>query len=322
MNTGPDLNLLRALNALLTEVSVAAAARKLGLSASAMSRTLARLRDTIGDPLLVRAGRGMVLTPHAKALRDRVPLIADEVENILGHSDRPLDLANLHRLFTIRANDAFVVSYASTLVNTIAAVAPHVRLRFAPKTDKAVHPLREGLIDLEIGVVGETGPGIKVQALFQDHFVGAARLGHPLVQGDITARRFADCDHVIASRRAKADGPVDRALAALGLNRRSVLLVPSFPTALAVAFTSDLVTVVTYAFAHAQRGRSLAGLGPSIHYFDLPLDIDPVTISQIWHPRMDNDPAHRWLRSLIKSCCKPQRDQGQGGFPPISHPDP
>jgi len=152
-----DLNLLIALDALLAEGSVAGAARRLGLSASATSRTLARLRAATGDPLLVRAGRGMVPTPHATELRERVRDLAQSARSALRPAAASLDLAELKRTFTIRSNEGFVEVFAAQLVAAVAAVAPNVRLHFAPKPDKDVRALREGLVDLEIGVLGSRG---------------------------------------------------------------------------------------------------------------------------------------------------------------------
>src|SRR5271170_1034547 len=175
-----DLNLLTALDALLAEGSVAGAARTLGLSASAMSRTLARLRAVTGDKLLVRAGRGLVPTPHAAALRDRVRDLAQEVRAVLRPAITGLDFSTLQRTFTLRANDGFVEAFAARLVAAATVAAPGVRLRFAPKPDKDVRPLREGQVDVEIGVLGVTGPEVRIQALFTDHFVGVVRQGHKL----------------------------------------------------------------------------------------------------------------------------------------------
>ena len=147
MPTEADLNLLLALNALLSEGSVAKAAERLGLSESAMSRALARLRAATADQLLVRAGRAMVLTPHALALRDRVTELVRESRAVLQPAGVDLDPATLRNVFTIRANDGFIEAYAHRLVARVASVAPGVRLRFAPKPDKDVRPLREGLLD-------------------------------------------------------------------------------------------------------------------------------------------------------------------------------
>lgn len=298
----PDFNLLAALDALLAEGSVAGAAKVLGLSDSAMSRTLLRLRAATGDPLLVRAGRRLVATPHATALSERVRTITGEVRSVLRPAARELDLASLERTFTIRANEGFVGAFAARLVGALTEAAPGVRLRFAPKPDKGVQSLRDGLIDLEIGVLGDTGPEIMIQSLFQDRFVGVVRQGHPLASGAVTASRYAACGHVVASRRGLMRGPVDAALEALGLQRRVVVVVPSFPAALAVSATSDLVGLVTSSFVRAEQASMN---GTPMHCFALPVRTDAITVSQMWHPRADADPPHQWLREVVLSVCRP-----------------
>ena len=297
----PDFNLLAALDVLLAEGSVAGAAKVLGLSDSAMSRTLLRLRIATGDPLLVRAGRRLVATPHATALRERVRTLTGEVKSVLRPAARDLDLASLERVFTIRANEGFVEAFAARLVGAVTEAAPGVRLRFAPKPDKDVRSLREGLVDLEIGVLGETGPEVKIQSLFRDQFVGVVRQGHPLASGEVTAHRYAACGHVVASRRGRTRGPVDDALEALGLQRRVVVVVPSFPAALAIAASSNLVGLVTESFVRAAQAVSSA---LPVHEFALPVRTSAITVSQMWHPRVDADPAHRWLREVVLSVCR------------------
>lgn len=288
----PDLSLLPALDVLLTEASVIRAARRLGLSPSAMSRTLDRLRATTGDPLLVRAGRGLVLTPRAEALRDRVRRVTHEAVSLLQPDAAALDAATLERTFTIRANDGFVEGFGAELVAAVRAVAPGVRLRFAPKPEKNARALREGDVDLEIGVLGDTGPEIRIQTLFRDRFIGVARKGHPLLAACVTPERYAACEHVVASRRGLREGPVDRALAELGLSREVVVVVPSFSAALALAASSELVALLPQSFA-AARARD------AIEIFDLPLRVEEITVSQMWHPRLDADASHRWLRGVV-----------------------
>jgi len=295
-----DLNLLVALDRLLTEASVAAAARRLGLSASAMSRTLARLRAATGDPLLVRAGRQMVLTPHAEALREPARQAVLDACAVLRPPEHTFDPAVLVRTFTIRANDGFVEVLAARLIAAVTAAAPQVRLRFAPKPDKTALHLRDGSVDLEIGVLGEMAPEVRLQALFRDHFVGVVRQGHPLAAApEISAVQYAALGHVVASRRGRPHGPVDTALAALGLERRIAAVVPSFPAALAVARASDLATLLPASFC---AGGTAGAAG--VHAFALPVATAPITISQMWHPRLDADPAHRWLRQVVLSVCR------------------
>lgn len=303
--TEPDLNLLIALDVLLADGSVAGAARRLGLSASAMSRTLARLRETTGDPLLVRAGRRMVLTPHAEALRLRTQDVVHEARTLLRPSTTELDFSTLQRTFTIRANDGFVEAFAASLIAAVTAIAPLVRLRFAPKAEKTAVYLREGLADLEIGVLGSMAPEVRVQALFRDRFVGVVRKGHPLeLQAEVSLASYTAFGHVVASRRGHASGPVDEALAALGLERIIVATVPSFPAALAVARTSDLIALVPASFLGYSVEQQASALSSTTYAFELPVKTEKITISQMWHPRLEADPVHRWLRQLVLAVCR------------------
>ncbi|ELQ9307380.1 LysR family transcriptional regulator [Serratia sp. TKO39] len=297
--TDPDFNLLIALDALLTAGSVVGAARRLGLSASAMSRTLSRLRAATGDPLLVRAGRHMVLTPYAETLRERARHAAFEARAVLRPAQGALDPAVLDRTFTLRANDGFVEAFGPALIAAAAEQAPRVRLRFAPKPEKSDRPLREGLVDLEIGVLGDMGPEIRLQALFRDRFVGVMRTSHPLAQQPaLGAADYAACGHVVASRSGRILGPVDAALAELGLARHIAAVVPSFPAALAVAQASNLLALLPASFLHAQPA------GGPLRVFELPVKTPSITVSQMWHPRLDAEADHRWLRQLLLTVCR------------------
>ena len=300
----PDLNLLIALDALLAAGSVAGAARRLGLSASAMSRTLTRLRVATDDALLVRAGRRMVLTPYAEALQERTRNAVHEGRALLRPSMADIDFSTLQRDFTIRANEGFVVALGAQLIAAVMEQAPWVRLRFAPKAEKSSTYLREGSADLEIGVVGNMGPEVRVQALFRDHFVGVVRKGHPLVTaGPVTVQRYVEFGHVVASRRGRTSGPVDVALAALGLERKVVAVVASFPAALAVARETDLIALVPAHFLTPAQEDSPAGPLP-VQVFDIPVPTEPITISQMWHPRLEQDAFHRWMRERVRAVCQ------------------
>lgn len=303
---GRDLNLLRALDALLAEGSVAGAARRLGLSASAMSRTLARLRDSTGDPLLVRAGRGMVLTPHAEALRERVPHLAAEAEALLRPAETALDPARLQRDFVIRANDGFIAAYGATLLKLVRERAPGVRILFTQKDAQPARALRDGLCDLELGILRDSAPELKVQRLLTDRFVGVVRAGHPLIDKGITARDFAASDSIVSTLHQPADFThvVDRALEGIGLTRRRTFQVPSFLVAFSMAQQSDLVAVLPEAYAQMERRRMVALGLPGPEIFELPFDTGDIVISLIWHPRMDRDPANRWLRDLVRECTR------------------
>lgn len=292
----PDLNLLFALDALLTEGGVARAARRLRLSPSAMSRALARLRDMTGDPLLVRAGRGLVPTPRALELREPVSRIVQEAEAALAPVEA-LNLQRLSRTFTLRSSDGFAENFGPELVARVSEAAPGVRLCFMQKTDKDGALLRDGTVDLETGVVGGgASPEMRVQALFHDRFIGVTRRGHPLCQGDVTPDRYAQGRHVVVSRQGLHNGgPIDAALKQSGLERRVVAMVGGFAAALALARASDLIATVPE--------RHTESLRAGLHSFALPVPSPEITISMMWHPRMDADAAHRWLRGLVRDVC-------------------
>jgi DNA-binding transcriptional LysR family regulator len=300
-----DLNLLAALDVLLAQGSVTGAARKLGLSESAMSRTLTRLRNATGDPLLVRAGRGLVPTPRAMAIRNQVHELVRDARAVLGPEISAINPAEIDRTFTIRASEGFVEMFSSPLVAAIASTAPQVRLRFAPKPDKEAAPLREGEIDMEIGVVGTYAPEIRTRLLFRDRFVGAARTGHPLLSGELSAERYAACRHVSASRRGSFTGPVDVALAAIGLARQVMVVVPAFSDALRIARQSDLIALVP----DSCFGRDDPSM-VEISAFPLPVSTPEIAVSAMWHPRMDPDPVHRWLRETVMAACQDAMTQG------------
>jgi DNA-binding transcriptional LysR family regulator len=291
----PDLNLLVTLDVLLAEGSVARAARRLRLSPSAMSRALARLRGATGDPLLVRAGRGLVPTPRALELRERVSQLVQDAEAVLRPAEK-LNLKQLVRRFTLRTSEGFVENFGPDLIARVSAEAPGVRLRFVQKPDKDSAPLRDGSVDLETGVVGKTaGPEVRTRALFRDRFIGVVRTGHSLSQGKITASRYASGTHILVSRRGVDKGPMDDALTALGTQREIVTIVGGFSAALALARASDLIATVPE--------RHTGNLRAGMHSFPLPVSTPEITVSMLWHPRMDADSAHRWLRGCVRDVC-------------------
>ena len=296
----PDLNLLVTLNVLLAEGSVARAAQRLRLSPSAMSRALARLRETTGDPLLVRAGRGLVPTPRALELRERVSQLVQDAEAVLRPAEK-LNLKQLVRTFTLRTSDGFVENFGPDLIARVGAEAPGVRLHFVQKPNKDSAPLRDGTVDLETGVVGKTtAPQVRAQALFRDRFIGVVRMGHSLSQGEITPVRYAAGRHISVSRRGLDRGPIDidEALNSVGLEREIVTIVGGFSSALALARASDLIASVPE--------RHTGNLRAGMHSFPLPVSLTKFTVSLLWHPRLDADPAHRWLRGCIRDVCAEQ----------------
>jgi DNA-binding transcriptional LysR family regulator len=245
--------------------------------------------------LLVRAGRDLVATPRALELRERVGRIVQEGEALLRPAAK-LDLRRLVRTFTLRTSEGFVENFGPALLARVATEAPGVRLRFVPKLDKESAPLREGLVDLETGVVGKSAsPELRMQALFRDRFVGVVRKGHIFAKGEISPARYADAGHIGVSRRGLERTPVDVALETLGLDRNVVAMVGGFATALALARKTDLIASVPE--------RHTGNLRAGMFSFPLPFDVPEIAVSLLWHPRLDADPAHRWLRTHVKELC-------------------
>ena len=190
-------------------------------------------------------------------------------------------------------------NFGAELLSRIAGEAPNVRLHFLHKLDKDSGPLRDGSVDLETGVVDSAvGPEVRAQALFRDRYVGVVRMGHPLTKGLMTSARFAAARHVHISRRDSDKGPIDEALAGMGLERKFAAIVGGFSAAIALVRDSDLIACV--------HERHTGVLYAGLHRFALPLPIAPFTVSLLWHPRMDGDPVHRWLRGCVRASCVEQ----------------
>lgn len=288
-----DFNLLTALDALLEEESVTAAADRLGLSGPAMSRALGRIRRTLGDPVLVRAGRHMVPTPRALEIRAEVRRLVEAAHGVLAPS-APADPAELARVFTINANDLFVTAVGPRLVALAAKEAPQVVLRFLGESHIDVPLLRDGAADLELGVIDSREPEIRTEELFTERGVAVVRDGHPLTAVKLTPRRYADAPHINFSRRGRLTGPIDAALAELGLRRRVIATVPTFAASLMMVRDSDAVGMANeLTAASAVRGLGLRTL-------PIPLDLPPMTMAMAWHPRQEADAGHIWLRDLAR----------------------
>jgi DNA-binding transcriptional LysR family regulator len=303
----PDLNLLHTLDVLLTEGSVTRAAKRLRLSPSAMSRALGRLRSVTGDQLLVRAGRGLVPTARAEEIRQKVRDVVEESHMLLRPADR-LELATLKRTFTLRASDGFAETFGPPLIEKVRQEAPGVRLRFVRKLDKDSGGLRDGTVDLETGVIaGTSGPEVRAQALFADRYIGAVRFDHPLVRTGVSPSDYVAWSHVVAWRQGLDLGGIDDTLRELDLTRDVAATVDGFSAALALARGSDLIATVP--------DRHTAGLRGGMFTFPIPLAVSEFTISLLWHPRLDGDPAHRWLRNQVREACPARRAAEEKGAP-------
>lgn len=290
-----DANLLLALDALLREGSVTRAARRMNISPPAMSHTLARLRDAVGDPLFVRAGNRLVPTPRAIALRDRVARVATEIGDLL-RPEQPLDIARLDRTFVVRASDATIVTLGRALELLVRREAPDVALHFVGSAlpDAALPDAID--VDLDIGVQHGLGPDLRIQRLYQDEMIPVVRTDHPLANHRVGPERLAELECVaVASQRAKLEQI--RRIGGRRGRRAQSRVVPSFLAAASLVRQSDAYTVLPTRLAsvilEAFGLRRLSVVGAPAR----------ITIAQAWSPRFDHDAGHTWLRDCVRRAC-------------------
>ncbi|MEZ4445119.1 MAG: LysR family transcriptional regulator [Polyangiaceae bacterium] len=289
-----DLNLLAALDVLLEESSVSRAAAKLHLSPSAMSRCLGRIREATGDPILVKAGRGLVPTPRATAMRSRVKACLEEARALLGEPvpSRPEDF---ERTFVLRADDAAVVLVGPALLDAIAARAPKVSLVFRAEGDEEVDELRDGRVDLDLGVQGPLGPELRTRPLFVDRRVVVSRRCRAKRKRPMSLEAFARAEHVDVSRRGRRRGPIDDVLEEAGLARSVAMVVPNQLAAAALVAQSSAVALLSERFA--ERAVELLPVAMA----EAPAPLAEAVVAMAWHPRFDGDAAHAWLRDEIRA---------------------
>ncbi|WP_410615186.1 LysR substrate-binding domain-containing protein [Amycolatopsis sp. lyj-109] len=301
-----DANLAVALDALLTEQSVTRAAERLRTSPAAMSRTLARLRRVLQDPLLVRAGQVMVPTPRAEALRDEAAAVVRGLAALLT-AGGGIDPAALRRTITVQAADVVGAAVVPGLLELARRQAPGVSLRVLAEEWEAGPALREGRIDLEIGNIGHVDPETRVEELITLRMAAGVRAGHPLTEGTLTPARLAAAEHVAVSRRGRFTGPLDAALAEHGLTRRVGAVLPGHLAAMALAAAGDVVCLVPAALPGESRsplGDVAQALG--LRLLDIPLPLPPLKIGMAWHPRHAADGGHRWLRDAVRRVLRPE----------------
>jgi DNA-binding transcriptional LysR family regulator len=298
-----DLNLLAALDALLEEGSVGAAAERLHLSEPAMSRTLGRIRRVTGDQILVRTGRTMTPTPYALEVRATVHTLVQQAHAVLA-PERDLELGTLERTFTLRCHDAVTTAIGPGLLAAVQAQAPGVRLRFLGETTTDSNDLRHGQVDLEIGSSEPDLPEIRFEIVGHDRLVAVVHPGHPCAHGKLTLERYAKAQHITVSRRGRLHDPIDDALEHLGLRRRVIASAPTSSAALQFICKSDLMVSVPKFISQPV----VVALG--LRSQPIPLELQSVPIIQAWHQRYDGDKAHVWLRGLVKMMLRAVCDPG------------
>lgn len=294
-----DLNLLKALDALLETESVTKAAELTNLSQPAMSRALNRLQHTIKDPLLVRSGRGMVLTPRGEALREPVRDALAQVSRVF----RPqvFDPSNAQDSFRIMAPDYIAEMIMPTVIGQIFKLAPQMKIEMENLSGTGITELCEGRISLGFGVVDD-GPklyNVAAQALFEDRQVCLLRKGHPLIEDGMRLDAYAATPHAMLSITGRGGGRIDDVLKDHGLKRTIALRITQFMTINSVIAPTDLIITVPEMLAKQVMTDEL-------QVIPLPRELQTpsFTVSQIWHERFTQDSAHQWLRHIVKSACQ------------------
>lgn len=286
-----DLNMLLTLDALLQEENVTLAAKRLGLSTPATSHALARIRERFGDPILVRAGRKMVLTPRAEELRPQIRTLVEEATRVLGATARFSPQA-LERSFTIFTTDHVLLVLGPELDRILRDEAPGVSLRFLPSVVDDWLPLREGSADLSVCILGHFPPEFRTRRLFTDRFVCAVREDHPRVGRRLHLDQYLEMEHIVVSPLGLPSG-VDALLSQRKLERKIRRVVPFFLSGLHMAATTDYVLTVS------DRAATALASTFGLRLLEPPLPLAAYSLNLLWHPRLENEPANRWLRDVF-----------------------
>ena len=291
-----DLNLLKALDALLDECNVTRAATRLGVTQPAMSGMLTRLRENFGDPLFVRAQRGIVPTQRALELSAPLKQVIGEIGALLQPATFDPSVAQL--TFTIAATDYALRAIAVPFLSALKQQAPHIRVALVPVDDKQVQAqLERGELDLALVTPESTPPDLHARNLFEEHYVCVLRADHPAMQGRkrLTVNQFCALDHALVSYTGGGfRGVTDDALERLGKQRQVTLSVKSFIILPEILRASDMVSILPSRLVTGMSGLML---------FAPPIDIPGFTKVAAWHERTHRDTAQRWLRELLFEVC-------------------
>lgn len=290
-----DLGHLEVLEILLEEQSVSRAAERLNLTPSAVSRSLAKIRRSLQDEVLVPSGRNLILTQRGRDLKDRIKKIVDESRLILS-PQADLNPATMKRVFRIRAGDHITTVMGENLLKAVSQRAPCSTLVFLAEGDEDLESLRNGTIDCDIGVAGGLGPEFISQTLFSYRYVSAFMEKLRPKSGRMSLGAFCSYPHVVVSRRGKTSVLIDEELLKMGRKRSVLGTVATFQQALVIASQVECIVVAPDVFVSRMKGCF------KLVSSELPIATPPVNIALTWHPRYQSDPEHRWFRELIKTC--------------------
>ena len=290
-----DLGHLEVLEILLEEQSVSRAAERLNLTPSAVSRSLAKIRRSLQDKVLVPSGRNLILTQRGHDLKDRIKKIVDESRLILS-PQADFDPATMKRVFRIRSGDHVTGIMGENLLKAVSQRAPFSALVFLAEGDEDPESLRNGKIDCDIGVAGNLGPEFISQTLFSYRYVSAFMKKLRPKSGRMSLDAFCSYPHIVVSRRGKTFVLIDEELLKMGRRRTVLGTVATFQQALVIASQVECVVVAPEIFVSRMKGYFKLAAS------ELPVSTPPVNVALTWHPRYQSDPEHRWFRELIKTC--------------------
>lgn len=290
-----DLNLLIPLNALLIEQNVTKAADRIAITQPSMSSALAKLRRHFDDPLLVRDGRGFVLTPLAQSLRAPVTALLIAAREVLT-AGRSFDPAQDHRTFTIAASDYAATVLLGPALRGLTADAPNVRINVESLPEDVLDGLRNLRYDLLVWPLQLPLPGLLEfpnSTLFTDEFVAVVDAGNRVVEAPLSAKSLAAMPSVRVVGPGRGKVAAEAKLEELGLAQQTAVTVESFALALRMVSGTDLVTLT-------QR-RLFEQVAPAYRLREIPVDLGGATVTEamFWHPRHVRDPAHQWLRTRL-----------------------
>lgn len=296
-----DLNLLRTLDVLIEERQVSRAAQRLHVTQPAVSHALGRLRRHFGDPLLVRQGQEMVLTPRAAELAGPLRQVLAEIRQLTGPTR--FDPARARGRLRIACTDYALAIVMPHLLDALARQAPGLSIAYSHISGEMFEQLEAGFLDLCLS--GQASyRELQTEVLFQERFVLATRAGHPLAGAPVTVERFIAFPHVLIDVVHSRLHGIDERLAALSLQRHIALRMPSFLAAAFFARDSDMVVPLPARIATLYAGS----LGLAILQPPPELDLGDFDYVQAWHPRRTDDPLHRWLRGLVREAGQRLRD--------------
>ncbi len=298
-----DLNLLRIFDAIMTEQNLTRAAGRLAMTQPAVSNALKRLRDALGDELLIRTAFGVKPTSRAEILWPAVRRALSDLEAAV--APETFDVSTAQATLRLAMADATAALWMPALIRAIESDAPGLNARMVPLTTRDPRPmLMRADVDLVVGifpgVVAQLAAGssggvtqIRHKRLYSGHYVCVMRQDHPLAQQELTLDAYCAARHLLVSISGRAHGLVDEALSKLGRERRILLTVNQFFSAGRVVANSDLITVIP------KHLIASTGMKDAMVYKELPFSMEDVDIDMLWHERDMRNPLHKWVRGQL-----------------------